>query len=194
LGLEATVKKQIAIVGALAYGSYIYTNRPTATISADNTAMLLASDKTIYFKNYHVGGAPEIASSIGVRYSGKKYWYAGLYYNYFANNYVTLNPDRRTAEALAKYIATDPQVNKILNQEKLPGAYTIDFMAGKSFQFKNKQRVNLTVMINNLTNNVFKNMGEEQLRHDPNFIEKFPNKYTYTFGLMYMMSVAFTFN
>ncbi len=194
LGLEGIIKKQLSIVGALAYGNYVYTNRPTATISADNTAALLATDRTIYFKNYHVGGAPEIAGSIGMRYTAVKYWNVGLYFNYFDNNYVTINPDRRTAEALAKFIPTDPQVAKITNQEKLPGAYTVDFMAGKSFRFKNRYGLSVTMMINNLTNNMFKNFGEEQLRHDVNFIDKFPNKYSYTLGLTYMMSVAFSFN
>ena len=194
LGLEGTVKKQYAIVGALAYGNYVYTNRPTATISADNTAALLATDRTVYFKNYHVGGTPEVAGSIGVRYNARKHWYAGLYYNYFANNYVTINPDRRTAEALAKYVSTDPQVDQITKQEKLPDAYTIDFSAGKSYRFKNKYGLNFNLMINNLTNNMFKNFGQEQLRHDDNNIAKFPNKYSYTMGLTYMLSVAFSFN
>ncbi|HEX7413401.1 MAG TPA: hypothetical protein VF411_05090, partial [Bacteroidia bacterium] len=195
LGLEGIVSKRVSIIGALAYGSYIYTNRPTATISANNTAALLATDRTIYFQNYHVGGVPEVASSLGVRYTGKKSWYAGVYFNYFANNYVTANPDRRTAEALAKYISTDPQVNQILTQEKLPNAYTIDFMGGKSFRFSNnKYGINFTLMVNNLTNNMFKTFGEEQLRHDDNNIIKFPNKYAYSFGLTYMTSVAFVFN
>ncbi|MGZ3941914.1 MAG: hypothetical protein ACXVOH_07460, partial [Bacteroidia bacterium] len=194
LGLEGTVKKTYVIVGALAYGNYVYTNRPTATISADNTAALLATDRTIYFKNYHVGGTPEVAGSIGLRYNARKFWNVGLYYNYFDNNYVTLNPDRRTAEALSKYISTDPQVEKITHQEKLAKAYTVDFMAGKSFRFKYKYGLNLNLMISNLTNNVFKNYGMEQLRHDDNNIDKFPNKYGYSMGLTYMLSAAFTFN
>ena len=194
LGLEGIVTKHISIIGALAYGSYLYTNRPTATISADNSAALLASDRTIYFKNYHVGGTPEVASSIGVRYTGKKQWYAGVYFNYFANNYVTANPDRRTAQALTKYVSTDPQVAQITTQEKLPNAYTLDFMGGKSFRFQNKYGLNLTLMVNNLTNNMFKVSGEEQLRHDDNNIGRFPNKYVYSLGLTYMLSAAFLFN
>jgi hypothetical protein len=194
IGLEGIVTKRISIIGALAYGQYIYTNRPTATISADNTATLLTTGRTVYLKNYHVGGTPEIASSIGVRYNSKKYWYAGVYFNYFANNYVTINPDRRTKEALAKYVESDPQVNQILNQEKLPNAYTIDFMGGKSFRFKNRYGLSVNLWISNLTNNMFKNYGMEQLRHDDNNITKFPNKYAYTMGLTYQLSVAFTFN
>jgi hypothetical protein len=194
LGLEATVSKRVSIIGALGYGSYLYTNRPTATISADNTAALLASNETVYFKNYHVGGMPEVASSLGVRYTGKQSWYAGVYFNYFANNYVTANPDRRTTQALSKYVSTDPQVAEITTQEKLPNAYTIDFMGGKSIRMKNRHQVNLTLMINNLTNNLFKVSGEEQLRHDDNNINKFPNKYAYSYGLTFMISAAYTFN
>ncbi len=200
IGLEGIVTKRISIIGALAYGSYLYTNRPSATISADNTAALLASNRTIYLKNYHVGGAPEVAGSIGVRYNGKKFWYAGVYCNYFANNYVTINPDRRTQESLAKYVYNfststgDPQVAQITDQEKLANTYTLDFMGGKSFRFKNKTGLNISVMVNNFTNNVFKTAGQEQLRHDINNITKFPNKYSYSFGLTYMASVSFTFN
>ncbi|HKC68472.1 MAG TPA: hypothetical protein VKG26_09590, partial [Bacteroidia bacterium] len=193
IGLEGYIKKRLAIVGALAYGQYLYTNRPSASISADNTAALLATDRTVYLKNYHVGGTPELASSIGVRYNSKKYWYAGVYLNYFANNYVTINPDRRTAEALTKYVATDPQVHQIVDQEKLPSAYTIDFMGGKSFRVKGRYGLSVNLMVNNLTNNMFKNYGVEQLRHDDNNIAKFPNKYTYTMGLTYQLSLAFTF-
>ncbi|MHB8259691.1 MAG: TonB-dependent receptor [Bacteroidia bacterium] len=194
LGLEGIVTKRVSIIGALGYGSYLYTNRPTATISADNTAALLATDRTVYFQNYHVGGAPEVASSLGVRYTGKQYWYAGVYVNYFANNYVTANPDRRTKQDVAKYVSTDPQVNQILTQEKLPNAYTIDFMGGKAFRLNNKNGINVTLMVNNLTNNIFKTSGQEQLRHDANNILKFPNRYLYSFGLTFMASVAFVFN
>jgi len=194
LGLEGIVNKHVSIIGALAYGSYLYTNNPSETISADNAVQLLATDRTVYWQNYHVGGMPEVASSLGVRYAGKKSWYAGIYFNYFANNYVTINPNRRTEEALAKYIITDqPVVNQILNQEKLPNAYTIDFMGGKSFRMKAKHQINVTLMINNLTNNIFKNSGEEQLRYDDNTINEFPNKYKYTFGLTFMASVSYLF-
>ncbi len=194
LGLEGIVTKRISIIGALNYGSYLYTNRPTATISADNTAALLASNRTIYLKNYHVGGAPEVAASIGVRYTGGKRrdWYAGVYANYFAKNYVTINPDRRTAEAIAKYIVTDPQVAQITDQEKLANTYTLDFMGGKSFNIK-KSRLNLNLMLNNFTNNVFKTIGQEQLRHDVNNITKFPNQYSYSYGLTFIASVSVTF-
>ncbi len=194
LGLEGIVTKRISIIAAVGYGSYLYTNDPSATITANNSTQLLASDRTVYFKNYHVGGAPESASSIGVRYTGAKRWYAGVYFNYFANNYVTISPDKRTDQALSRYISTDPQVNQLLNQEKLANAYTVDFMGGKSFSLKGGNGLNFTLMVNNLTNNIFKTSGEEQLRHDDVNDVKFPNKYLYSFGLTFMLSAAITFN
>jgi len=193
LGVEATIKKRFAIIGALAQGQFIYTNRPTADVSADNSAQLLATNRTIYFINYRVGNMPQTAGSIGVKYNAKKYWFVGIYYNYFANNYVEANPDRRTAESVSKFLATDPQYQKVIGQEKLPDAYTVDVMAGKSFLFNRKYGLNLTLIINNLTNNSFKNSGVEQLRHDVTNIDKFPNKYSYAMGLSYMLSAAFTF-
>jgi hypothetical protein len=195
LGLEGIVNKHVSIIAAVGYGSYLYTNDPSATITANNSAQLLAMDRTVYFKNYHVGGAPESANSLGVRYNGiKRRWYAGVYFNYFANNYVTISPAKRTDEALSRYVIGDPQVNQILNQEKLPNSYTIDFMGGKSFSMKGGRGINLTLMVNNLTNNIFKTSGEEQLRYDDVNSVKFPNKYLYSFGVTFMLSASFTFN
>jgi hypothetical protein len=192
LGVEGTIRKRVIVSGVLAEGQFIYTNRPSATISADNSAQLLATNRTIYFKNYRVGNMPQRAASAGLRYNSAKYWFVGINYNYFANNYVEANPDRRTAEAIEKFVATDPQYSQIVDQEKLPNAYTVDFIAGKSFLFKRKYGLNLTLIINNLTNNQFKNSGIEQLRHDVNNIDKFPNRYAYAMGLSYMLTAAFT--
>lgn len=192
LGVEGTIRKRVAVTGVLAQGQFLYTNRPTAVISADNSAQLLAANRQIYFINYRLGNNPQTAGSVGVRYNSAQYWFVGVHYNYFANTYVEANPDRRTAEAIEKFIATDPQYGKIVDQEKLPDAYTVDFIAGKSFLFKRKYGLNLTFIVNNLTNNSFKNAGIEQLRHDVNNIDKFPNKYSYAMGLSYMLSVAFT--
>lgn len=200
LGLEGIVTKHLSIIAAVGYGSYLYTNNPSATITANNTTQLLAQGRTVYFKNYHVGGAPESASSLGVRYTGVKRWYAGVYFNYFANNYVTISPDKRTDVALSRYVynfstnSGDPQVNQLLNQEKLANAYTIDFMGGKSFSLKGGKGLNLTLMVNNLTNNIFKTSGQEQLRHDDINDVKFPNKYLYSFGLTFMLSASVTIN
>lgn len=192
LGIEGVIRKRVSLTGALAQGQFVYTNRPTAIISADNSAALLAVNRQIYFINYRVGNNPQTAGSVGVKYSARKYWFVGAHFNYFANNFVEANPDRRTAEAVGKFIATDPQYKKIITQERLPDAYTVDFIAGKSFLFKRKYGVNLTLIINNLTNNSFKNSGIEQLRHDVNNIDKFPNKYSYAMGLSYMLSAAFS--
>jgi len=195
IGLEATIARHWAITGTLSDGTYLYSNRPDATITADNTAQVLAQDRVIYIQNYHVGGTPETAGTIGLRYSADNYkWYAGIYLNYFANNYVTIDPDRRAAENLTTFIAADPEVSHVLNQELLPDAYTLNFRAGDRFKLKNGHTLGVNLMLNNLTNNEFKVAGYEQLRYVTSNVYEFPNKYAYSMGLTFMVSLSYLFN
>ena len=46
---------------------------------------------------------PQQAASVGLKYNAPKYWYAGINFNYFADIYLSPNPDRRTTEALSGY-------------------------------------------------------------------------------------------
>ena len=92
---------------------------PVATITRDNSQELIAENKTIYLKNYKIGGMPQTAASIGLKYNAPKYWYAGANFNYFAEIYMPPNPDRRTAEAVANYVSTDPQVETNTKSRKI---------------------------------------------------------------------------
>jgi hypothetical protein len=121
-------------------------------------------------------------------------WFIGVFGNYFANTYLEPNPDRRTAEALEKYVSTDPQVETITKQEELPAYFIMNANAGKSFRIKRKYFINVNVSANNLLNN--KNIiiwGFESLRWDLSDINKFPNKYQYMQGTTYMATVNFSF-
>lgn len=84
--------------------------------------------------------------------TGKKYWFAGANFNYYADIYLDPNPDRRTEEAIAGYVDTDPQVNEVLDQTKLDNGYSVSMFAGKSFKISN-YFLNVNVNISNLTNN-----------------------------------------
>ena len=94
-----------------------------------------------------------MAASIGGRYNAPKYWFVGLSGNYFANSYVSLNPERRTEEALNMFVDTDPQIEMILEQEMLSSGYTIDIWGGKSWRIKRKYTVGFNLSINNILNN-----------------------------------------
>ncbi|OQA02035.1 MAG: hypothetical protein BWY70_00147 [Bacteroidetes bacterium ADurb.Bin408] len=140
-----------------------------------------------------MGGMPQTAASGALRYNGKQFWFVGVNFNYFADMYLDVNPDRRTAEALEGYVVSDPQWGEILGQTKLDNAYTIDMFCGKSFKIKN-YFININLNVNNLLNNTdFITGGFEQLRYDTQKIGKFPPKFSYMYGRTYFAMVSFRF-
>ncbi len=172
-GAEINITSTIVAELAFAKGQFLYDSRPTATIIQDNSTELLADSKTVYFKNFRIGGIPQTAGSIGVKYFSPKYWFTGINFNYFTDTYLDANPDRRTEEALSKYISTDPQVSEIVDQTKLDDDYVINFYIGKSWRLKNKYYLKLNLNVNNvLDNTTFETGGFEQLRYDQSDINK----------------------
>lgn len=192
-GVDANIVGGLNANAVVAYGQYLYNSRPTASIYVDNSAEELASGKVIYLRNYKVGGMPQKAATIGLKYSGKKYWFAGANFNYFADIYLDPNPDRRTEEAVAGYIESDPQYLNTIQQTKLNNGYTVSMFAGKSFKISNYY-LNINVNVNNLLNNTnFVTGGFEQLRYDSQNIDKFPPKIGYLYGLNYFVMATLRF-
>ncbi|MDA9563245.1 TonB-dependent receptor plug domain-containing protein [Flavobacteriales bacterium] len=194
LGFDVKATQTVSISGAVTKADYIYNSRPTATVTVDNSSELLAENRTVYLENYRVGGMPQTAASLGVKYSSPKYWFAGANFNYFADIYMEANPDRRTEEALDKYVTSDPQWNEVIGQTKLNNGYTVNAFAGKSWRLKYKYFINITANVSNILNNKeFTTGGFEQLRYDSNQISKFPNKLGYMYGRTYFVMVSFRF-
>ncbi|MBN1987977.1 MAG: TonB-dependent receptor plug domain-containing protein [Bacteroidales bacterium] len=191
-GLEANVTPTLSVTAAGAMGQYIYTNRPEATIARDNNSEII-SDRVVYLKNYRIGGTPQTAASVGFRYNSPKYWFAGANFNYYADNYMDINPDRRTVEAADGFVQEDALFMQLIDQPKLDPAYTIDVFVGKSWRIYGKTlAVNLGV--NNILNDKdIQITGFEQLRYDSQDIDKFPSKYFYMYGTNFFLNVNFSF-
>ncbi len=136
-----------------------------------------------------------MVAGLSYKYNGKKFWFAGLSVNYFDQIYIEPNPDRRTAEAVAKYISADNGANNLVtDQEKLPGYYTVNLQAGKSWRVMKKNYLRLNLTVNNLLNNQnSRTTGFEQLRWDMANISTFDNKYYYMQGITYMAGINFSF-
>ncbi|NOQ71471.1 MAG: TonB-dependent receptor [Crocinitomix sp.] len=193
LGVDGKIYGGLSGNLVVAMGQHLYNSRPTASIYVDNSAELIAEDKTVYLQNYKMGGMPQSAASVGLKYSGKKYWFAGVNFNYFADIYLDPNPDRRTAEAVANFVESDPQFTQTIEQTKLDNGYSISLFAGKSFKISN-YFLNINVNINNLTNNTqFVTGGFEQLRFDQQKINKFPPRLGYMYGLNYFLMATLRF-
>lgn len=195
LGIEKSVYTSHVLQAAFGLGQFIYTNRPVLETWQDNTNQPLFKDRKTFLKNYKAGGSPQLVSGIGYRYNAKKRWFMGVYINYFDQIYVEPNPDRRTQEAISKYVSNETaNYGMITKQQKLPGYSCININAGAPFRINKKYILNINASINNLFNNK-KNIvsGYEQLRWDSANINKFANKYIYMTGRTYMMAINFNF-
>ena len=187
--MEKNIFTSHTVQGAINFGQSIYTNRSKLEAWQDNNAAPLYSDRTVYFQNYRIGWSPQLVMGLGYKYSGKKFWHVGIYFNYFDQIYIEPNPDRRTAEAVSNYLSNEGALyHKIIDQQKLPSYYTANFNGGKSFRVFGKYFLNVNLSVNNLINN--QNIlvsGFEQLRWDPANVAQFANKYYYMTGTTYVL-------
>jgi hypothetical protein len=191
-GFEQSLDSKWQVTGAFTTAQYLYNNRPTSKIVRDNARDVVAEDRLIYLKNYKIGGMPQTAGTIGLKYNSPKYWWAAINFNYLADIYLDPNPDRRTTESLDRYVTDDPQVAKIIDQEKLDNGYTVNLSFGKSWRLKNSNQIRVNANINNLFNNRdFITGGFEQLRYDAGDIDRFPPKLGYAIGLNYFVMVTY---
>ncbi|MBI2280613.1 MAG: TonB-dependent receptor plug domain-containing protein [Bacteroidetes bacterium] len=194
LGAEIKMTSTIDATGAFTMGDYTYNSRPSVTISQDNSTTLLAENKVVYFENYKIGGMPQTAASVGLKYNAPKFWFVGANFNYFMDTYLEANPDRRTAEATAAFVSTDPQIADLLDQTKLDDGYTVNLFGGKSWRLKNKYYIRINVNINNILDTKdYATGGFEQLRYDKQNIDRFPPKVGYMYGRTYFAMISFSF-
>lgn len=194
LGIDMEISSTVSTYFVAGTGYYFYNSRPRVTIARDNDFQVVAEQRTVYLKNYKIGGMTHTAASAGVRYNSPKYWFIGINGNYFDDIYMDVNPDRRTENAVENLIVTDPQWEQILDQEKLSPGFTIDMFAGKSWRIGRTYSLSLNVSMNNLLNvKDFSIGGFEQLRYDPNDPDKFASRYFYLYGRTYFANIAFSF-
>ncbi|MDX9751646.1 MAG: TonB-dependent receptor [Flavobacteriales bacterium] len=194
LGVEANLTSTWQLTAVYAGGDYRYASRPKANVTRDNSPEVFATDRTVYWNNYKVGGMPQTAASLGLRYNSPKYWFAGVNANWFSSIHLDPNPDRRTAEALRNLVTADPQWDALLGQTELDDHATVDLFAGKSWMLKGRYRIAVNLTVSNLLDDQdFRIGGFEQLRYDRMDVDRFPPKYSYLFGRNYFAMVTFSF-
>lgn len=206
VAVEGKIYKGLTATFAGNFGKYTYNSQPNALVTKNNSADVIYPSQKTYLKNYNVGGQPQLATTLGLRYVGKQYWSVGINFNYFDWMWVTVNPIRRTADAVDLVPENSAKWHEILDQEKLKGQFTMDLNANYSWnlgrQFKKLAKtghnyyLNFNASINNLTNNrKFIIRGQEQLRFDYNEknVQKFASRYQYMTGIGFYLSVNFRF-
>ncbi len=203
LALQAKISPSLSATAVASVMQVFYKSNPNISIYMDNDTNRTVSKSVAYLKDHNVATGPQSAYTLGLNYRSPRYWYANVNFNFLDRNYVDINPSRRTEEAVDLLTPGSKEWHAILDQEKLPSAFTVDLFAGKSFLLSKAMRwlprntfLYVNVGVNNVLNN--KNVqtgGFEQLRFDfssgnPN---RFPSKYFYGYGANYFINLSLKF-
>jgi hypothetical protein len=199
-GIETKIAPGLTANAAAAVGRYYYNSNQQAVITADNTNATLGEQK-IYAQNFRVPSTPMEAYSLGLTYRSPKFWFISLTGNYFDQSYLSMNPLRRTYDAVGTIDPKTNQYKEIFNQTKFDAQYTLDFFGGYSWKLPKYFKINgestflvFNVGVNNMLNNQdIVTGGYEQLRYEPAAINKFPPKLFYAYGLNYFASATVRF-
>ena len=188
MGAEYNVTPTITLQAAFANGAHIYNNNPLFSIYDDNNTTAYIQNDTAYLKNYHVSSGPETVASFGIKYNDPKNWWVSLNANYMANMYFDVNPYNHTDKGLSHYAVGDVRIEKVLAQDPLKPAFTLDFYGGYSRRYKGYYFL-MTVSVNNILNNKSTILyGYDQLRFNANDPDMFPSKYSYMYGTNFFIN------
>jgi hypothetical protein len=206
-GLEAKLTPSLTLNAAAAVGRYYYDSKQNAVITVDNSASVLGQ-QIIYMENFKVPSTPMEAYSLGLNYRSPKFWFVSLTGNYFDQSYLSMNPLRRTWDALQFSMNKPETYSVIFDQTKFDANYTVDFFGGYSWKLPRDFEINRkpTFLVFNLgVNNLLNKKdivtgGYEQLRYDaqtaatdPVQVGKFPPKLFYAYGINFFASVTLRF-
>ncbi|MCR4964451.1 MAG: hypothetical protein K6A41_02215 [Bacteroidales bacterium] len=197
LGMEIKLGSMFSLILAGNYGDYRYSDRAEVTMNADNGTDFEGNmERTVYWKNYHVSGTPQVAATAGLKFN-HNYWWVNINCNYFDKIYCDLNPERRTSTARGSLDVNSELYHQVVDQERLKGQFTMDISVSKSWRIKYKYLIGFNASVTNVLNN--KNLvttAWEQYRFDYSSynVNKFANKYYYAFGTTFYLGINFTFN
>jgi hypothetical protein len=197
LGGEFSVSGKLTIQLGASLGRYYYNSRPQLSVTADNDAYELERAQ-VYMKNFRIEGTPQEAYGLGISYQPGSFVYMNLSVSYFREHWLSFNPLRRTYHVMENITEGSEQWYRMINQEKLPEQYTLDFSLGGSARLrwldrKHPPTLLCHISINNLLNR--KDMitgGYEQLRFDMDTknADKFPPKYFYAMGMNFSVNLS----
>jgi len=193
-GADIKLGSMFSLVLGGTWGDYRYTDRAHVTMNADNgTDFDGQMERTVYWKNYHIAGSPQVAATAGLKFN-YNYWWVNINCNWFDKIYCDMNPERRTSTARGSLDPYSELYHQIADQTRLPGQFTMDISVSKSWRIQRKYNIGFNASITNLLNN--KNLvttAWEQYRFDyTNFdVNKYANKYYYAFGTTFYVGINF---
>lgn len=206
----------LRLEGVAAVGRFQFLNPPQLTLATEPSAEaeslgfingLKASEPT-QLKGYYLGGGPQQAYSLALRYEDPRYWWFKCYVNHLQESYISPNPLTRTANFYRDsqghiFPEYDPdQAHLLLQQEKLPDFWLVNLALGKSWRL-GKRYLRLFASINNVLDVAYRSGGFEQGRNANyrNLLEDqsralplFGSKYWWGNGTTYFISLNYQWN
>lgn len=200
LGMAFKITPSITATAAGTIASYRYKNNPVGVRSYENNTMPDTATVT-YLKNYHIGGTPQKAVSVGIDWAAPKMWFFNVNATWMGDSYVNLSPIRH--EALGNLWTQYPDeaslseaVKAITAEEKLNNAFTLNASIGKLIYINRTMSLNINLNVDNILNK--KNImtyGYQQGRFDYTDFNrlKYPNKYYFAQGIKVFVNVGLRF-
>lgn len=195
-GIEAKPIVGWVVSGAASLGNYVYTSRPNLVLSLDYSDSPIIEAGPVYQKNFYVPRTPQTAASISLKHENRRFWFASLTLNYAGNFWYDFDRIRRTQLYIGELTPESPIWNTMLDQQRAPSAFTLDFFGGKSWRIRYKYFLYLNVGVNNILNNQNivisgRDSYRNAFRNDVNDARFYTNELLYAFGTNYFISLTF---
>ncbi len=192
--LEAKPSAPWTLTAAANLGYYHYTSRPLLYVTQDNTDRLIVDGRKVYQEGYLVPRTPQTTGLLGVKYEGRRFWFASLTATFADDNWYSFDRSRRTASFVEPLVKDSEPWNLALDQQKAPAAFSLDFFGGKSWKIRN-YFIYLNVGVNNLLNNQdIIISGRDSYRSTYRSVEDvrlYTDEFVYGFGTNYFISLTF---
>ena len=96
IGAAYKITPSLTLSAAATFARYQYKNRPEGTRSYEN-GMMDDINRTVYLKNFYIGGTPRTAANIGIDWAAPKSWFFNVNASWMGDAYVNLSPIRHEA-------------------------------------------------------------------------------------------------
>ncbi|MBU2949233.1 carboxypeptidase regulatory-like domain-containing protein [Tamlana agarivorans] len=139
-GASYKIHKSLSIKTAVAMGDFIYTNNPNLQYIMSESEVVNLNE--VFLQDYHVPNTPTQVFSLGFEYRDEDHWWFEVMGNYFADNYLDINPYFRTRDFFLDTNNTifsnyNPEYAAILlKQKSLENYLTLNLFGGKYWEIK----------------------------------------------------------
>ena len=143
------LSRNLSADASLAVGRYAYNNNPTVTLYSDIDNSVISSRSRSYISGCRVGGAPQIASTVGLEYMTYRGWAISCSAQVAAMRYVDASVLRRTERVARQASVSEEIYRSFLAQRRLDDVFTLDASVSRWFNI-GEHRLSLTLSARNL--------------------------------------------